>query len=177
MQDPLGAEALRPALVAGDVVLVREEDRAHAAETLDAIDQRSGEARNVDHHVPTVALHEVGGRAEARFTVVPEMPDLLGDALGPEREQLLLGMMFARADGGRQATSASARTLPSRLRWLPEHARQLSCATSRRDPATHVAVDAARRRRNRRVAFRTRAVNARHRALLFTSARCCRCRS
>ena len=55
VQDAIAAEALVELLVIGDVVFVREQHAARAAEAGDVLRQRLGEAGRVDQQVAVIA--------------------------------------------------------------------------------------------------------------------------
>src|SRR5439155_19298411 len=82
MDDPVAAEALVELLMIGDVVLMREDHPPHAAEALDVLHQRAGEAGRVDEDVPFLASDEIAERAEGRLGGEAAAVDVIVNELG-----------------------------------------------------------------------------------------------
>ena len=82
MHDALAAEAAREGGVVGDVVAVREDQRAHAAERVDALEERTGGARRVDEHVAARAHDQVRRGAVRGLGVPAAVVDVVVEALG-----------------------------------------------------------------------------------------------
>jgi hypothetical protein len=101
--DAFAGEAWREKRMVGDVVHVAQEHRAHTAQGLAAVHQRTRGPRRIDEDVAALADDEVAGGAVRTLRRVAALQNVAQEEVGQSADGVAHGDLARRADGARGA--------------------------------------------------------------------------
>src|SRR4051794_29699847 len=99
MDDALRPESLRPLLRIRDVISMREEDVAHAAQPFDRARERLAVARRIDHPIATVVAHQIAVAAVRLVRIEAAIISAVFDLEREVADDLRGAAAMHRADG------------------------------------------------------------------------------